>query len=343
MKTVSVDDLLALNEEIRALVRAGVPLENGLAAVGSDLPGRLGALATLLSERLKAGASLSETVRDQQLGLPPLYCAVVAAGVRSGRLAAALEGLSHTARRSEEMRRNLLVSIIYPVFLLNVAVGLLSFMAAKTAPVMEKTYQSLGFARPWWYELIHQWMRVGPWGVAIFGSAVAIAVWLFLNALRRSSVLHGHTSWSLPTLQRIRHAGRMASFADNLALLIDHQVPLDEALKLSADASGDKRLKRASVELAEQVRRGASITVMPRELPPLLAWLVNSHASRDDLVRSLRCRAESYRRRALGMSRWLTTYLPIFMAAGIGGSMTLAFALAVIAPFYHLLNLLTQP
>ena len=40
---VSLDDLIALNDEIIALIRAGVPLERGLAGLADDLPGRLGA------------------------------------------------------------------------------------------------------------------------------------------------------------------------------------------------------------------------------------------------------------------------------------------------------------
>ena len=53
---MTVDELLALNDEIAALVRAGVPLERGLADLGGDMPGRLGALATrLVDEVLAAG------------------------------------------------------------------------------------------------------------------------------------------------------------------------------------------------------------------------------------------------------------------------------------------------
>ena len=53
--SITIDQLLALNEEIAALVRAGVPLERGLVVAGRDLRGRLGRIATALS-RGSAGA-----------------------------------------------------------------------------------------------------------------------------------------------------------------------------------------------------------------------------------------------------------------------------------------------
>ena len=40
--SITVEQLSALNEEIRALVRAGVPLERGLITAARDLGGRLG-------------------------------------------------------------------------------------------------------------------------------------------------------------------------------------------------------------------------------------------------------------------------------------------------------------
>ena len=56
MSRVTLDQLLALNDEMAALVRAGIPLEQGLTALGHEAPGKLGLLATRLAdEALLAG------------------------------------------------------------------------------------------------------------------------------------------------------------------------------------------------------------------------------------------------------------------------------------------------
>ena len=47
-----------------------------------------------------------------------------------------------------------------------------------------------------------------------------------------------------------------ASFADLLALLIEHNVPYPEALVLAGEASGDRAMARSSRELAAAVERG---------------------------------------------------------------------------------------
>ena len=115
---VTIDQLIALNDEIVALTRAGVPLERGLLDLGSDVPGRLGRIATALGERMSRGESLSEALASSGGGVPRVYRAVVEAGLRSGRLPVALEGLSAYARGYAEARRSIGLALWYPLMVL---------------------------------------------------------------------------------------------------------------------------------------------------------------------------------------------------------------------------------
>ena len=77
----------------------------------------------------------------------------------------------------------------------------------------------------------------------------------------------------MPTVAKLLHAGRMATFADVLAMMVDQRVPLDEAVVLSAEASGDRILKEASAGLAESIRSGTQRAEVSPAFPPLLAWM----------------------------------------------------------------------
>ena len=78
---ISLDQLIALNDEIAALVRAGIPLELGLKHIGGDMPGRPGTLAATLSAEMERGQTLVEVLRRHPESFPPIYRAVVTAGV----------------------------------------------------------------------------------------------------------------------------------------------------------------------------------------------------------------------------------------------------------------------
>ena len=92
-------------KEIAALVRTRVPLDSGLKRLSRDLTGRMGPIAARLGEELERGASFPEALESSGAKFPPIYRAVVEAGIRSGRLPAALETVAHSTRRLAEARR----------------------------------------------------------------------------------------------------------------------------------------------------------------------------------------------------------------------------------------------
>ena len=187
---------------------------------------------------------------------------------------------------------------------------------------MAQIYEEFGVARPWWYDLIIRWFSISDvTTVAVWIGLILVGcAWIFWS--NRSSALTTRNRWGLPTITRLRQLGRLATFSDVLALLIDNSTPLDEAVVLAAEASGDRHLSGASLVLAEQIRRGNGGADLPPGVPPLLGWMLTSQTPPQHLVRSLRQAADSYRRRALRMGSWLTVYLPILLAAIIGGTIT---------------------
>jgi type II secretory pathway component PulF len=136
----------------------------------------------------------------------------------------------------------------------------------------------------------------------------------------------------------------MATFADTLTLLVEHSVPYHEALLLAADASGDRCLRETVRPLAERLERGETLAAgSDTGLPPLLTWLLAARLEQPRLVSCLRRSAESYRRQAEWVSRWLSLYLPFWLTVSIGGAATLIYVLSVIGPWCRMLYELSAP
>jgi general secretion pathway protein F len=342
-QAITVEQLLALNDEIRALARAGVPLERGLRALGSDMPGRLGRLATSLGQRLERGESLIDVLDSSGDSFPPAYRALVAAGLRSGRLPAALESISRSVRQAIELRRTVIVALTYPVILALIATAVLVFSVSKTVPVVSQLFDMVNAARPAWYEALmavaQRTVDFLPW---IWGGILTLGLYWWFRSRRAARLASGGRSW-LPTIGAVRSAGRMATFAEILAVLVEHQVPLDEAVQLAGAAAGGRELQQAGSQLAAALRRGEYPSPAPRGLPPLLAWLIATSASQPHLSRALRHSAAAYRRRAMRISILLGTYVPIFLSAIVGGAIALYYVVLTMAPFYYLLYELGQP
>ncbi len=114
--------------------------------------------------------------------------------------------------------------------------------------------------------------------------------------------------WIGPLLKWVR----AATFLEVLALLVENQLPLPEALRLAAEASGDPATLRAARRLVAatelgQVRPSASDAAFP----PLMNWLLLAAGRDGALLPALRHAAAAYQRRAQHQSDLLRAMLPV--------------------------------
>jgi type II secretory pathway component PulF len=343
IRSISLDQLIALNDEMAALARMGMPLESGLMDMAGDLPGNVGKLASTLGKRMAAGQSLEQVISQSEDLFPPFYQAAIRAGVRSGRLAVALESLSSSARRVALLRRLIGVSLLYPLIVLSVAYTLFVFVVVYWVPVMLDTYDAFDLSAAEVREPAMALRQSAAWWVPVLPLVVilGIGIWWYRSG-RAIAVASQTRRWfgRFSSLVRLLRIGRMATFAEVLALLVEQQVPMDQAVVLAADASGDRAVAAASRQLAEQIQRGqrgGAAFAVPAGFPPLLAWLIVSDRRQTNINVALRQTADSYRRRALRLADWLTFYLPMLLTTTIGGTATLLLAIAVFGPWFNIL------
>ncbi|OHB72501.1 MAG: hypothetical protein A2V70_00835, partial [Planctomycetes bacterium RBG_13_63_9] len=336
-----------------ALVRAGVPLEPALAELGGDLPGRLGKIATMLADRTRSGQSLLEALGERSAQVPGVYRAVVEAGLRAGRLPAALEAMAGSIRRLAETRRGIAAAALYPLLVLMIAWGALAFFASTIAPRLSEFFEQFDLLGPATRGLFGLFVRCGHWAV-YWGPAVPVAVvvlagvWWFRSGRaaiaepRRGDRLIG---W-LPWMGRMLRWSRTATFLEVLALLVDSDVPLHDAVTLAAGASGDPRMLAAAKDLAAMLERGQQPDRSQGHgkcLPPLLCWLIAAGRRHGTLLPALRHAADTYARRARHQAHLASVLLPIVFTLAIGGGITLFYALTLFAPYTSMLRGLGGP
>jgi general secretion pathway protein F len=345
---IMLDDLIALNDEIIALARAGVPLEQGLGELGRDLPGRLGAISSELAASMERGESLEQVLGQVKHGFPPVYRAVAGAGLRAGRLPAALESVARSVRRLAELRRMVSLAMLYPLLVFLLAYGLFVFMVAVVVPILVGAdwTGTAGTMLGWLArssESIRFWGPIAP--VVVIGLA---AVWWHRSrhaALVQSPLAARYLGW-IPSLRSVLANSRAGAFCEVLAVLLEHGVPLGEALRLAGEASGDARIEGTAEEMAARAESGQ--TFMRRDLDernfaPLVSWLLLAGQSQTQLVQSMRFAADSYERRAVRQAEWLSLYLPLILTALIGGLVTFLYATTLFVPWSMMMSEFAAP
>lgn len=235
MAGASIQNLITLNQEILAIARAKAPIAAELTTAARQMPSGAAMLAELIAHELDRGKPLDQAVAAQQARLPRFYTAVVAAGVNSGRLTSALEGLSESLARMQGLRWRVLNSFSYPLFVIGMA-WVLTVIAARTlAPRFDwidpESPPALALLRTdgaafWW----------------LLASVPLVLFVLALTTYWRSA----HTSRSfstglglldrLPGVSSACRSTAYANFSDLLSLLVAHRTPLPAALRMAADA-----------------------------------------------------------------------------------------------------------
>lgn len=344
-RNYTLDDLIALNDELIALVRSGVPIERGLLAMRGDLSGRLQKLTDALAARIERGESLEQALASSELNLPPVYAATVRAGVRGGRLAAALEQLAGTARRIAQMRRTVGLAVMYPLLVVTVA----CFIFALVGPLWAQ-----GLAKA------HEVQRVPMSGLSTITLNIAdslapfaywlpavmlllILLWVWATGLARSAqpATSARLFRWLPGLGRMLRYSSAATFCEVLGLLVDHQVPLDEALPLAAATSGDDRLLAASETLADQIRGGQTASSSDpklRRIPALVRWMLSGSGETGRSALAIRAAADDYHQRTLHLVEWMQIVVPILLVLVMGGAVVALFTFTVFGPWTEFVN-----
>lgn len=348
--SLSLEHWIALNDEIVALVRAGLPLDRGLLDVGTDAPRDLAAISRDLGARLQRGEGLSAAIDAERGRLPGLYRAVVEAGVRSGRLSSALEGLATYARSVLEMRRAVSVALIYPLIVAMLAYALFVAFTVLAVPQFLASFESfrlpgLGLLRAfdaagrtalYWAPILPALLVLLAIGWMVGGRAQA-----FGAAPGRGLVAR------LPWTRSLLDDSAAASFSELLALLVEHGVSFPDAIELSGQASGNPALEAEARGVAAAVRRGDAPDAVAQAsrrggLPALLGWLLGSGYRQGTLVAALRHAAVTYRRRTVDRAELVRRFLPVLAVLVFGGLTVLAYTLALFVPYSALLRQLSD-
>lgn len=356
---MTLDDLVALNDEIAGLVRAGVPLEMGLASWGGDLPGQLGRTVARLGAAIERGQSLPQSLAEDSAQIPPVYGAIVAAGLKSGRLPSALESLATSARNLKEVRGAIGLAVLYPLVLIFVGYFLFLLLLVHFVPALLLVYENRPPKFLSWLANLGALAATEipiPFTNRFFFAAflpplllvLAAATWWFRS--RRALVLDsGFSGWWLrliPMAGRAVRDARTASLAEILGLLIEHDVPLHEAIVLAAECTANPRLVRSAKSLAASMQQGALGADSWKQLdgfPPLLAWLIASGGRKQTLAAMAGHVADTYRRRTLREAQWLRDYLPMWLIIIVGGALVALYGITLFLPFSQLMETLSGP
>ena len=260
---VKAGDFLLFNQQLAALVRAGIPILQAIAMLRKRAASaRLRAVLGDVEDQIRGGAALSQAFASQGSIFPRIYTASILAGERSGALDEVLLRYVSYMRRNVALRRKIRGALAYPLFLLFASACMVTFLTVYVVPRMSDLFSGFGTELPVVTTIvlgISKWLssNVIWFGPLFIGGTVLIFLWsrtgsgrLKVDALLLKIPLAGSLIIQLSIAQATR----------SLATLLAGGITLVESWEIAAESITNRELRRRSSEILPMIREGRSFT-----------------------------------------------------------------------------------
>lgn len=259
---LSLEKFLIFNQQFVTLIRAGLPILKGLDLLAERLTEpKLGKHVRAVRDEVKNGSLLSDAFRRQGI-FPPVYVSSILAGEKSGSLAEVLDRYIGYQRLSLAVKKKLLVSLIYPCFLIVLVFGLIVFLVTYVVPNFAELYESMQAQLPRITQIL---IAVGTtarsYVLAGFAALLAAAL-VFRFWSQRESAREKLDALKLrtPLLGEIWIKYQVAQFSRILSTLLLGGIPLVQALETAADSLNTNLLRKALAKAQKFVKEGQSLS-----------------------------------------------------------------------------------
>lgn len=260
---VSSKQLALFTKQLSILQDAGLPILRSLRILEvQQKPGRLKYTLADVGDEIEGGATLSEAMAKSPKVFNRLYVNMIKAGEAGGALEVILRRLSEFLERSESLKRKVKGAMIYPIVVVLVAVGILTFIMLRIVPVFQKMFEEFGLKLPAMTVLLinmSTWVvKHGWWEIPL----IPISLWLFSTLLRKFR--HGRMGWDMfvlkwPIIGMLVEKNTMARTTRTLGTLVSSGVPIIEALNITRETAGNALFERMYARVTDAIREGETI------------------------------------------------------------------------------------
>ncbi|MDZ4802980.1 MAG: type II secretion system F family protein [Bryobacteraceae bacterium] len=296
---LNLEKFLIFNQQFVTLIKAGLPILKGLDLLADRLVDpKLKPYINSVRDEVRHGSLLSDAFEKQGI-FPPVYVTSVLAGEKSGALADVLERFITYQRTALAIRKRVIVSLIYPSFLVVLVFGLIVFLVTYVVPNFAKLYGSMSANLPQMTQIL---IAVGTTSrdyiLFVVGAIILAAIGLRYWARTQAAQLKiDYVKLRMPIFGEIWIKYQVAQFSRVLSTLLQGGIPLVQALGTASASLGTPLLTQALEKAVRMVREGQTLSSSLRAtgiFPPLSIDMIEVGESTGALPAMLHSVADFY-------------------------------------------------
>jgi type IV pilus assembly protein PilC len=267
-KRISQTEFTLFNQELAALLRAGLPLLQCLDIMLERMPNPLfRSVLKDVRDKVKSGTALSDAFRAHGDLFPRIYSASLVAGEKSGGLETVIQRYVQYLKLTEGTRKKVVAAMVYPIFLFITLIVAAAFLLLWVVPRFAGFFEGFDADLPFLTVAlltVANALRDNIWFIL---GALAIASYFLFSWSRRegSKAVFDRFLLKLPFLGPIFHLFATSQLTRSLGTLLSGGIPLVQAIDVAAGSIGNRHVGQAVVPVAERVREGKAFSVSLEE------------------------------------------------------------------------------
>jgi len=257
---VTAEDIAIFARQLATMLTAGIPMVQAfeIIGVGHDKPAMQKLVLSIKSD-IETGNALNQALAKHPLYFDDLFVNLVEAGEHAGALETVLEKIATYKEKTEALKKKIKKALYYPAAVLAVAVIVTVILLIFVIPQFESLFKGFGADLPAFTQFVvglSRWMQAKGWLLLIIVVAVVVTFTYFYKRSRPMRQFIDRMSLQIPVIGPILKKAAIARFSRTLSTMFGAGVPLVEAMKSVAGATGNIVYQDAVLRMRDEISTG---------------------------------------------------------------------------------------
>ena len=260
---VKLKEIVLFARQLALLLESGTDIVTSLELLQDQTTNKtfrnvLGAVAN----DIRGGSSLSSAMSKHPKAFSPLFHRVLSAGEQGGNLETVLRNMADFMQRMADTQKKIKSALTYPVVVAVVAVVVVAVLMIFVMPTFTDLYRQLGTELPTTTKILIGVTDFSTaYGIYILGALVAAVIGLIIWARTPlGRVALDRALLKVPLIGRIIQLSELSRACQTIALLFRAGLPLPEIMTQAVNATSNKVVSSALIEVQQELIRGEGIS-----------------------------------------------------------------------------------
>jgi type IV pilus assembly protein PilC len=257
-KVVSTERFLTFNQELLALVRAGLPMLQSFEIMLERQKNlRFREVLVDIRDKIKSGIALSDAFATYGDVFPPIYSTSLRAGERSGDLEGVLRRFLRYQKIIVNLRKRVVGAMIYPIILISLSSAMVFIMLTFVIPKFAEFYAGFDKELPVFTRFMIGLAHGLRSNIVIIAGVAIVGSFFFRRWIATSGqVLWDRFKLRVPLAGGILHRFAIMQFTQSLGTLLAGGTPMVPAIEIASQSVTNHDVSEKIAGIVQNVRQG---------------------------------------------------------------------------------------